>query len=732
MSFTVLAFLAILLGFGVLIFVHELGHFLVAKWVNIRCQQFAIGFGPALLAYRKGIGFRSQSTDSAYQQKTRQALKDKGLDPDQTGERTWFATADSLGLGETEYRLNYIPLGGYVKMLGQEDMDPTARSDDPRSYNQKPIWARACVLSAGVVMNVIFGFLFFMIAFPMGVSFPTTIVGNVQANRPASMTYATGHENDPTYRGLQVGDRVLSVNGEKVKDFMEMKLAVALAPQHSDVTLKVKRGSRTLSYTMAPTLSDQGRAKLPSVGVLPMHSLQLGGMMPVGPTSKGTGLDQLQSVIGGSSKTPVKVVAVGGESIDQYEQLYKRVTAAEGKPVAVTFKETDRTGNVKADGKTVTVQLAAEPMLTRDAFGSDRAHPPANALGLTPATRVVAFPEDSASPAKEAGMQAGDLIASLDGAAWPSASRMQTLIETAAKENRALPVHVYRNGQIQSLGRIKPENGRIGIFMNPHFAEPIVARTLPGSPTRELDLPGGSRITRINGEPIADWSDLQRQLKRAIDKANQQANQDKTNNAPQIAPPGETTVKPAATVELTYQLNIAGQPTETNTVEISAKHARHLAAAGWTMPNTLAFDTLRQPLKANGPIEAASLGLEKTNQFIVNTYYTLLRLIQGAISPEAVRGPVGIVDAGTRIAKRGFSWYLFFLGLISINLAVINFLPIPVLDGGHIVFLIIEKIKGSPPSPAVQNAALFAGLALIGSVFLLVTYNDIARLIAGG
>jgi regulator of sigma E protease len=67
-----------------------------------------------------------------------------------------------------------------------------------------------------------------------------------------------------------------------------------------------------------------------------------------------------------------------------------------------------------------------------------------------------------------------------------------------------------------------------------------------------------------------------------------------------------------------------------------------------------------------------------------------------------------------------------------VNLAVINFLPIPVLDGGHVVFLLIEKIKGAPPSAALQNAAMFAGLALLGCVMLLVTYNDIARMVTGG
>jgi regulator of sigma E protease len=125
------------------------------------------------------------------------------------------------------------------------------------------------------------------------------------------------------------------------------------------------------------------------------------------------------------------------------------------------------------------------------------------------------------------------------------------------------------------------------------------------------------------------------------------------------------------------------------------------------------------------------IGFDKTGQFIQQTYITLLRLIQGTIKPSHLRGPVGIVDEGAKVAAQGFAYYLFFLGLISVNLAVINFLPIPIVDGGLMVFLMIEKIKGSPASPKVQTAAMLVGLVLIAVVFLYVTYQDIARIVEG-
>src|SRR5690606_25912850 len=110
-------------------------------WVGIRCTQFAIGFGPAVCSWRKGIGFRIGSTEQAYHDRAAAALLDRGPSGEEPTAEQLYAAADSLGLGETEYRLNYLPLGGYVKMLGQEDLDAGARSNDPRSFNSKSVGA---------------------------------------------------------------------------------------------------------------------------------------------------------------------------------------------------------------------------------------------------------------------------------------------------------------------------------------------------------------------------------------------------------------------------------------------------------------------------------------------------------------------------------------------------------------------------------------------------------------
>ena len=105
------------------------------------------------------------------------------------------------------------------------------------------------------------------------------------------------------------------------------------------------------------------------------------------------------------------------------------------------------------------------------------------------------------------------------------------------------------------------------------------------------------------------------------------------------------------------------------------------------------------------------------------------RLFQGSVKVEHLKGPVGIAHLGVVVADQGFVWLLFFMGLISVNLAVINFLPIPIADGGHMVFLIYEKIRGKQAPESVRVAATYAGLLMLASLMIFVIYLDIRRFI---
>jgi regulator of sigma E protease len=114
--------------------------------------------------------------------------------------------------------------------------------------------------------------------------------------------------------------------------------------------------------------------------------------------------------------------------------------------------------------------------------------------------------------------------------------------------------------------------------------------------------------------------------------------------------------------------------------------------------------------------------------FITQTYLTLKRLIVGAVSPKNLMGPVGIIAASYHVvAERPLIDYVYLLGLISAGLAVFNLLPLPPFDGGLIVLMLVEKVKGSALSERTQGVIVYAGWALIGTFLVYVTFNDIVR-----
>jgi regulator of sigma E protease len=154
----------------------------------------------------------------------------------------------------------------------------------------------------------------------------------------------------------------------------------------------------------------------------------------------------------------------------------------------------------------------------------------------------------------------------------------------------------------------------------------------------------------------------------------------------------------------------------------------------WTVPGDeralmMLFEIEQTIDKAQGPIAAVGRGVAKSRQIMNQTYLTFLRLFQGTVRVEHLKGPVGIAHLGTQVADQGFIWVLFFLGLVSVNLAVINFLPLPIVDGGQFLMLAYEGLRRKPVPVAFQNAATLVGLALIGTLFLVVTFHDIRALL---
>ncbi|MEE4313797.1 MAG: RIP metalloprotease RseP [Desulfofustis sp.] len=193
---TLISFIIVL---GILIFVHELGHFLFAKLFRVKVLRFSLGFGP------KVVG---------------------------------------KVLGETEYLISAVPLGGYVKMLGESPDDRQAGEDEDRSFAGKPVWQRFCIVLAGPLFNLLFSVvLFFAIFLSMGMpeSRESTVVGEVNASSPAEQA------------GIAVNDRILAIDGRQVSVWLDVLNAV----KNSDgrqLEFLVERDGRELAVTVTPQL----------------------------------------------------------------------------------------------------------------------------------------------------------------------------------------------------------------------------------------------------------------------------------------------------------------------------------------------------------------------------------------------------------------------------------------------------------------------------------------------
>jgi regulator of sigma E protease len=123
--------------------------------------------------------------------------------------------------------------------------------------------------------------------------------------------------------------------------------------------------------------------------------------------------------------------------------------------------------------------------------------------------------------------------------------------------------------------------------------------------------------------------------------------------------------------------------------------------------------------------QAVLMGMDHTKKFILNVYMTLAGLARGTVDASNLHGIVGITKVGYDVQERGIVWLWYVLAMVSVNLAVANFLPLPIVDGGLFLLLILEKIRGKPLSLKVQTAIQTAGIVLLAGLFLFVTYNDI-------
>ncbi len=723
--------LLVILGFGLLIFVHELGHFLAARWAGIRAEAFAVGMGPVLGAYRPGIGIRAKSTWSDYQRRLRDYLGDELAPNEEPSPEQRDRAETALGIGETEYSLRWLPIGGFVKMLGQEDANPNATSDDPRSYNRCPIGKRMVVVSAGVIMNLILAAILFIVAFLAGVQFEAPVIGDVDPDAPAGQAVAlNADELGISAPGLQPGDRVLSIDGRRAETFADIQIASAMGRPDREIELKVEREGYDdpLRFRMKP--KRDLRARLLSVGLFPAFSATLDPRDRnnlIEPTLEALNLAEAGVEPG------MTLTHVNGRRVRTFQQVTAEADASDGKPLQTVWQHHDRRG--EPVGSPVEAMLEVQPVLPAQRYadaGETGQNFESGLLGFVPLVRITMIPDGSPNRGilqpNDAVLRVGDLHAprSRDFLRTIQGTEASEVELTVIREGEVATVtaRIVRRGFFDGAGML---NVSVGAAHHvPYTTAPMERIALPRKSPEEpvetfvpaaaqLNLLPGTRLVGVNDHAIENWADFRRALREMTQEAR--------------------TGERGAEVELEIEHPTPGRERESITMIISAEEVAglHRSLPGWSVNLSPAiFEPLYATRTAGGnPFRAVWMGVEETHKILMLTYLTIDRLFRRTVGVDQLRGPVGIVDIGVRIADRGIMYLIFLLAMISVNLAVINFLPLPIVDGGLFLFLVYEKFTGRPPSIGFQNAVTILGLALIGTLFIVVTYHDIARLVTG-
>ena len=322
----------------------------------------------------------------------------------------------------------------------------------------------------------------------------------------------------------------------------------------------------------------------------------------------------------------------------------------------------------------------------------------------------------SGTPAALAQMHKGETILSVEGEAIPSwqelSWKLMTLalhqagrdaVKVEAEDDRGTVLHHSLDISALAASDLQGEFlDKLGLHLEQPVILPVIGMLTDKGLAKQAGLQAGDVILRADGVPLKTWSDL-------VDVV-------RTH-------PGRAVRFDIQRGEMTLSLSVTPQA-----VAESGKMVGRIGAGpkfdqkAWqAMLTTVSY----------GPLDAFKRSLQKTWETSAISLEMLGKMVTGEVSVKNLSGPVTIADYAGQSAHMGMIAYLGFLALISISLGVLNLLPVPLLDGGHLLYYVAELIKGSPVSERAWENGQKIGIALLGTLMVLAFYNDINRLISG-
>ena len=685
----------VIMGLGLVIFVHELGHFLVAKACGVKCEKFYVGFD----FFDIKIG-------------------DRVIIPRSLVKWQW---------GETEYGVGIVPLGGYVKMLGQDDnpanmeeeiarsktadvseedlYEPSGLVDrtklDPRSFLAKTVPQRMAIISAGVIFNILFAVVLGTIAFRSGVKYEPAMIGGVTAGGPA---WEAGLSESQVIR---IGNQRLD---EGYNTFVHMAEAIVFDGSEKDAKLEIEYipKGETVSKTVTVTPRQIGSEhKLPRIGVAPMQTLKLAAEQP---TQKGRNSN--------SSDPPFKggdtIVQANGVDVDSMLDLQTELVKSYGKEISVVIER-------EPDPKAENAENAA-PETAVISIKPDRMRTVGISCQWLPITCI-----RNGSPAAEAGFEIGDEIVSINGEEPDSLYTLDLDVIKHLQEKSGEPFVfvVKRDGKEKTIAvqGVLPQRTTlisaaeaVGIE-SLGLAIPtsnIVSNVVAGSPAEKAGIQKGDELT---GSQVILTDDQKADKTypkegREVPYKKGSTNFSGTHVMIQQYPIGQE-------FSLSYK---RGDDSKVATMNSVGSDEYYLTTLG------VRLTLFQKVYTAESWSEAFKLGANQTWTDLTKVFKFLGKLVRGRIGAENLGGPGTIAVVAQSEASQGTSRLMLFLVLLSANLAIINFLPIPVLDGGHMMFLAYEGLFRKPVTEKVQVLLTYVGFLALLSLMAFVIWQDVGRI----
>ncbi|HWA74624.1 MAG TPA: RIP metalloprotease RseP [Polyangiaceae bacterium] len=532
-----------------LIFVHELGHFLFAKAFGVKVLTFSLGFGPKILRLRGR---------------------------------------------ETEYCVSLLPLGGYVRMLEESKSDIVLPEDRRRTFESLPLYKRIVVVLAGPLMNLVFPvLLYFSVFVSDGPLLPPT-VGVVLPNHAADGK-------------LIPGDRIMSVNGEEIGTFDELKRIIAKSPGRT-LRLKVFRDNKhvDVEVVVEDTIERKELEIVERIGTI--------GIQP-SPPAPVVGIPNAESpAYRAGLRTFDFITHVGGAPVRRFADLGDALVENAGETLPITY---------------------LRPVFLPGALGgvADMAVFEAGVVAITPdAAGTTLF--------ERTGIELADLYAA-----------------------------------------IVPEES---VFY-------------------KADMRPGDKILRLDEEAVPAWSTFCERLLAEPDRPRridfQSARDGRTRSG---------------TIQLRRE-------------EFTDDHGQSFERYVLQLQHWVPVAP-EQRVSHPAPIRYA---LEKAvNETLDVTRFVLVgivRLAQGRVSLKSLSGPITIFQVAGEEGRKGADYFLWVMALISINLGLFNLLPIPVLDGGHLLFFLIEGVLRRPLPLRARELMHIVGMGILLCLMLLAFKNDVER-----